>query len=153
MDSAQPVPVLLGRAPHGRALSIRPVLWRCLRHPHQPEHRGVSRASGDSARSGGRKGGNSSIEPRYKGDPEVNGTVLTNNKPESLRPDVVLHATRNATEIQCVYEIKFPCFERHRLDPMNSPGVMEQLKSYQHLSRNCRVNLVTPTGVKPYEGR
>lgn len=96
--------------------------------------------------------GNFSIEPRYKGKPEVNGTVLTNNKLESLKPDVVLHATRNATHIQCVYEFKFPCYERHRLDPLNSPGVEYQLESYKHLTRSCQVVLVTPAGAVPYGG-
>jgi len=96
--------------------------------------------------------GNFSVEPRYKGAPELNGTVLTNNKLASLKPDLVVHATRNATHIQCVFEFKFPCFERHRLDPMNSPAVMDQLKGYQALARNCRVTLVTPAGLKPYEG-
>jgi hypothetical protein len=94
-----------------------------------------------------------SVEPRYKGDPEINGTVLTNNKLDSLKPDFVVHATRNATDIQCVFEFKFPCLERHRLDPMNSPGVQDQLNGYLHLSRNCRVTLVTPGGLKPYEGK
>jgi hypothetical protein len=96
--------------------------------------------------------GNFSVEPRYKGDPEVNGTVLTNNKLDSLKPDLVVHATRNATNIQCVFEFKFPCYERHRLDPMNSPGVKDQLKGYGNLSKSCRVTLVTPAGLKPYEG-
>jgi len=96
--------------------------------------------------------GNFSREPRYKGDPERNGTVLTNNKRDSLKPDVVLHATRNATHIQCVYELKFPCYERHRRDPMHSPGVEEQLDGYKRLVRSCRVVLVTPTGSLPYGG-
>jgi hypothetical protein len=96
--------------------------------------------------------GHFSVEPRYKGAPKLNGTVLTNNKRDSLKPDLVVHATRNATTIQCVFEFKFPCFERHRLEPMNSPGVMDQLKSYQQLARNCRVTLVTPAGLKAYEG-
>jgi len=96
--------------------------------------------------------GHFSVEPRYKGAPKLNGTVLTNNKRDSLKPDLVVHATRNATTIQCVFEFKFPCFERHRLEPMNSPGVMDQLKDYQQLARNCRVTLVTPAGLKAYEG-
>ncbi|WP_157774714.1 hypothetical protein [Melittangium boletus] len=91
-----------------------------------------------------------SIEPRYKGDPKANGTVLTNNKAESLRPDAVVHASRNATDVQCAYEFKFPCYERHRLDPMRSPGVAAQLNSYRHLSKSCRVTLVTPSGLEPY---
>jgi hypothetical protein len=97
--------------------------------------------------------GNFSVEPRYKGDPERNGTVLTNNKLDSLKPDLVLHATRNATHIQCVLEFKFPCYERHRLEPMNAWGVKGQLSGYQRLSKSCQVLLVTPSGIKPYEGK
>jgi hypothetical protein len=91
-----------------------------------------------------------SLEPRYKGEPELDGTILTQTERGSLKPDAVVHATRNATDVQCVYEFKFPCYERHRLDPMQSPGVQEQLESYKYLSRGCRVTLVTPAGVEPY---
>lgn len=91
-----------------------------------------------------------SLEPRYKGEPEFNGTLLTQTELGSLKPDAVVHATRNATDVQCVYEFKFPCYERHRLDPMQSPGVQEQLESYKYLSRGCRVTLVTPVGVEPF---
>ena len=94
-----------------------------------------------------------SVEPRYKGETEPDGAVLTNNKSGSLQPDIVLHATRNATHLQCVFELKFPCFEKHRLEPMGSPRVTGQLEAYQALSKNCRVALVTPTGIKFYEGR
>jgi hypothetical protein len=98
--------------------------------------------------------GNFSIEPRYKGSPQRNGTVLTNNKLESLHPDVVVHAMRNATNVQCVYELKFPCYERHRLNPMDAPTVGAQLDSYQYLAKGCRVTLVTPSGgLEPYKGR
>jgi hypothetical protein len=93
-----------------------------------------------------------SIEPRYKGEPKINGTILTNNKRGSLKPDVVVHASRNATDVQCVYEFKFPCHEKHRLDPIRSPDVVAQLNSYRYLSKGCRVTLVTPSGLKPYEG-
>jgi hypothetical protein len=95
--------------------------------------------------------GSFSIEPRYKGVPEINGTVLTNNKLGSLVPDVVVHAMRNATDVQCVYEIKFPCHERIRLAPM-SEDTKAQLESHAGLAVKCRVSLVTPTGVYPYEG-
>jgi hypothetical protein len=97
--------------------------------------------------------GQFSIEPRYKGDPKVNGTVLTNNRPGSLKPDVVLHATRNATDIQCVYELKFPCLESQRFAPMSSSDVQAQLESYKPLAGGCRVVLVTPAGVQPYGGK
>lgn len=92
-------------------------------------------------------GDNFSVEPRYKGDPNTNGIVLTNEKRGSLVPDLVVHATRNATQVQCVYELKFPCHERYRLNPLSSPGVDAQLKSYQNLSNRCPVALVTPSGL------
>lgn len=94
--------------------------------------------------------GNFSVEPRYRGDPESNGVVLTSGGEGSLSPDVVVHAMRNAAQVQCVYEIKFPCLERHRLDPLGSPGVTAQLDSYQGLSWRCPVALVTPTGLHQF---
>ena len=93
-------------------------------------------------------GDNFSIETRYKGNADTNGTALTNDGPESLVPDLVVHATRNATDVQCVYEFKFPCYEKHRLSPMKAPGVESQLTSYQKLSNRCPVALVTPGGLK-----
>lgn len=93
-------------------------------------------------------GDNFSVEPRYKGNPDAHGAVLTKEGPESLVPDLVVHATRNATNIQCVYELKFPCLEKHRLNPMDSFGVREQLTGYQKLSNRCPVALVTPSGLK-----
>ncbi len=72
--------------------------------------------------------------------------------PGSLSLTSYVHATRNATDMQCVYEFKFPCYERHKLDPMRSPGVQEQLEVYQKLSKSCRVVLLTPVGLKPFGG-
>jgi len=95
--------------------------------------------------------GNFSVEPRYRGNPESNGVVLTNGGLGSLSPDVVVHATRNATQVQCVYEIKFPCHEQHRLNPLGSPGVTAQLDSYQRLSWRCPAALITPSGLHQFE--
>lgn len=92
--------------------------------------------------------GNFSVEPRYKGNPDANGVVLTNDGPTSLVPDLVVHATRNATDVQCVYEFKFPCLERHKLNPLKSPGTEAQLENYQQLTRRCPVALITPSGLK-----
>jgi hypothetical protein len=89
-------------------------------------------------------GDNFSVEPRYKGNPEDNGVVLTKDGPESLVPDLVVHATRNATDIQCVYEFKFPCHEKRRLSPMAFSDVKSQLDGYQGLTRRCPVALITP---------
>ena len=93
-------------------------------------------------------GDNFSVEPRYKGNPDTHGVVLTNDGPESLVPDLVVHAIRDATNVQCVYEFKFPCHEKHRLNPMDAPGVKAQLHGYQKLSNRCPVALVTPSGLK-----
>ncbi|MFY0577225.1 hypothetical protein ACN28S_25505 [Cystobacter fuscus] len=92
-------------------------------------------------------GDNFSIEPRYKGKADSSGITLTTDGPGSLVPDVVVHATRNATDIQCVYEFKFPCHESRRLSPITSSGVKEQLKGYQRLTRRCPVALITPGGL------
>jgi hypothetical protein len=91
--------------------------------------------------------GNFSVEPRYKPDPEVNGVVLTNKGPNTLQPDLVVHATRNATEVQCVYEFKFPCLANHKLDPLSAPGVREQLRSYQRLTQRCPSAVISPKGL------
>jgi hypothetical protein len=90
-------------------------------------------------------GDNFSVEPRYKGNPDAHGVVLTNDGPASLVPDLVVHATRNATNIQCVYEFKFPCFEKHKLDPLRSSDTATQLKNYEGLTKRCPVALITPT--------
>ncbi len=90
---------------------------------------------------------NFTIEPRYKPDPEVNGVVLTNKGLDTLHPDFVVHGTRNATDVQCVYEFKFPCFSAHRLDPRSSPGVEDQLKAYQKLTKRCPAALIAPVGL------
>ncbi len=90
---------------------------------------------------------NFSIEPRYKPDPDVNGVVLTSKGANTLHPDLVVHATRNATSVQCVYEFKFPCLAGHKLDPLSAPGVREQLRSYQRLSQRCPVAVISPKGL------
>ena len=92
-------------------------------------------------------GDNFSIEPRYQGKADSSGITLTTDGPASLVPDVVVHATRNATDIQCVYEFKFPCHESRRLSPNNASGVKEQLKGYQRLTKRCPVALITPGGL------
>lgn len=95
---------------------------------------------------------NFTLEPRYKPDPEVNGVVLTNKGLDTLHPDFVVHGTRNATDVQCVYEFKFPCFADHKLSPLSAPGVKEQLHRYQKLTRRCPAVVVSPKGLDPLEG-
>ncbi|WNG41329.1 hypothetical protein F0U61_52275 [Archangium violaceum] len=90
---------------------------------------------------------NFTVEPRYKPDPDVNGVVLTNKGLDTLHPDFVVHGTRNATDVQCVYELKFPCLSAHKLDPRKSPGVEAQLDAYQRLTKRCPVAIISPTGL------
>jgi hypothetical protein len=58
---------------------------------------------------------------------------------------------RNATDVQCVYELKFPCFADHKLDPFLAPGVKAQLRNYQKLTKRCPVALVSPKGLDSLE--
>jgi hypothetical protein len=87
---------------------------------------------------------NFSIEPRYRQDKMTKEVMLTDRKRDSLRPDVVLHFTRNATRIQCIYDFKFPCVRADRIDPLKGLGVKEQLKAYFDLERSCMPAIVTP---------
>ena len=90
---------------------------------------------------------NFTVEPRYKPDPEVNGVVLTDKGLNTLNPDFVVHGTRNATDVQCVYELKFPCLSAHKPDPRTSPGVDAQLAAYQKLTNRCPAALISPAGL------
>ena len=94
---------------------------------------------------------NFTVEPRYKLDPELDGVVLTNKGLDTLHPDFVVHGTRNATDVQCVYEFKFPCFADHKLNPLLAPGVKAQLRSYQKLTKRCPAAVVSPKGLDPLE--
>ncbi|REG29920.1 hypothetical protein ATI61_107617 [Archangium gephyra] len=90
---------------------------------------------------------NFTVEPRYKPDPEVNGVVLTNKGIDTLNPDFVVHGTRNATDVQCVYELKFPCLSAQKLAPHKSRWVEAQLKAYQELSKRCPAAVISPAGL------
>ncbi|MFY0527866.1 hypothetical protein ACN28I_33520 [Archangium gephyra] len=90
---------------------------------------------------------NFTIEPRYKPDPEESGAVLTNGGIGTLNPDFVVHGTRNATDVQCVYDLKFPCFSAHKLAPHKSARAEAQLKAYQDLTRRCPAAIISPTGL------
>ncbi|MCY1082641.1 hypothetical protein [Archangium lansingense] len=95
---------------------------------------------------------NFTVEPRYKPDPDVNGVALTNGGPNTLHPDFVVHGTRNATDVQCVYEFKFPCLANHKLDPLSMSGVKAQLNGYQKLTKRCPAAVISPKGLDPLEG-
>lgn len=90
---------------------------------------------------------NFTIEPRYKLDPEVDGVVRTNRGLDTLHPGFVVHGTRNATDVQCVYEFKYPCLSAHKLDPRTTPGVEEQLRAYQKLAKRCPAAIISPAGL------
>jgi|GEM_PF-1119608 len=87
------------------------------------------------------------VEPRYKPDPKSNGFILTKRGPDTLRPDFVVHGTRNATDVQCVYEFKFPCLSKNKLDPRTISGAEAQLAAYQKLSYRCPVAIISPQGL------
>lgn len=87
---------------------------------------------------------NFSIEPRYRQDTMTKEVMLTDRRRGSLRPDLVLHFTRNATRIQCIYDFKFPCIQRERIDPLGVKGVREQLKAYHELELSCIPAIITP---------
>ncbi len=90
---------------------------------------------------------NFTVEPRYKPDPEVNGVVLTDKGVDTLHPDLVVHGTRNATDVQCVYELKFPCLSDQKLAPHKSSRVEAQLNAYQKLSNRCPAAVISPAGL------
>jgi hypothetical protein len=87
---------------------------------------------------------NFSIEPRYRKDTLTGEVLLTDVWRGSLRPDVVLHFTRNATRIQCIYDFKFPCILSRRSNPLDDADVFEQLHNYQKLARGCQPAVITP---------
>ncbi|WP_395816078.1 hypothetical protein [Archangium minus] len=89
---------------------------------------------------------NFSVEPRYRRDPDpgASGYVLTDRKIGSLKPDIVLHFTRNATRIQCVFDFKFPCLPKRMGNPLDDPDTLQQLLSYTPLTIECRPAVVTP---------
>lgn len=91
---------------------------------------------------------NFTIEPRYKPDPALNGVELASGGTGTLRPDFVVHGTRNATDVQCVYDLKFPCLAAHKLNPLLAPGVRGQLERYQELTKRCPAAVVSPTGLE-----
>ncbi|HZH15068.1 MAG TPA: hypothetical protein VE057_12005 [Archangium sp.] len=86
---------------------------------------------------------NFSVEPRYRKDGLTQEVILTDRLAGSLHPDLVLHFTRNATRIQCIYEFKFPCGDEKN-DPWSIAEVEKQMKNYAGLGGECKPALVTP---------
>jgi hypothetical protein len=86
---------------------------------------------------------NFSIEPRLRKDELTREVLLTNRRDGSLQPDIVIHFTRNATRIQCIYDLKFPCgYEVGR--NLWTTDVVTQMASYANLGGECAPALVTP---------
>jgi hypothetical protein len=85
---------------------------------------------------------NFSIEPRLRKDELTGDVMLTDRWAGSQRPDVVIHFTRNATRIQCIYELKFPC--GYEVGNPRTPDVVAQLDAYAALGGECKPALVTP---------
>ena len=86
---------------------------------------------------------NFSIEPRLRKDELTEEVLLTNRRAGSLRPDIVIHFTRNSTQIQCIYDLKFPCGYAVGSNPWSNDVVM-QMRSYGELGGECLPALVTP---------
>lgn len=86
---------------------------------------------------------NFAIEPRLRKDPLMEEVLLTDRRAGSLRPDIVIHFTRNITRIQCIYDLKFPCGYAVGSNPW-SDDVVAQLKVYGDLGGECLPALVTP---------
>ncbi|EPX60089.1 hypothetical protein D187_002175 [Cystobacter fuscus DSM 2262] len=64
----------------------------------------------------------------------------------SLVPDIVLHLVRDATRIQFLYDLFFPCTSKSKSDPLG-PGrqVMDKkLEKYEPLTKRQSRALVTP---------
>ncbi|HYO59960.1 hypothetical protein [Archangium sp.] len=85
---------------------------------------------------------NYSVEPRLRKDEITQEVLLTDRWAGSLQPDIVIHFTRNATRIQCIYDLKFPC-GYEVANPWTS-YVDVQMKSYEKLGGQCPPALVSP---------
>jgi hypothetical protein len=84
---------------------------------------------------------NFSIEPQLRKD-EFGDIVLTDRRLGSLRPDIVIHFTRNKTRIQCIYDLKFPC--GYQVANTWDEYVERQMANYAGLGGECPPALVTP---------
>ncbi|MBM7111918.1 hypothetical protein [Archangium primigenium] len=86
---------------------------------------------------------NFSIEPRLRRDGITQDVMLTDRWGGSLQPDIVVHFARNATRIQCIYDLKFPCGYEVGTNPW-TPAVVSQMNAYGRLGGECPPALVTP---------
>ncbi|MBN8228204.1 hypothetical protein JYK02_11860 [Corallococcus macrosporus] len=87
---------------------------------------------------------NVSIEPRYSGDAKSGGPALTNQWTGSKKPDVVLHATNQPLQIQCIFDLKFPCTGNSKAEPFTSGDTRRQMSRYEDLGGKCKPAIITP---------
>ena len=86
--------------------------------------------------------GNFSIEPRLRKDEITEEVLLTRTWKGSLKPDVVIHFTRDVTRVQCIYDLKFPC--GYEVGNPWSMEVQNQMDLYAGLGGECYPAIVTP---------
>ncbi|WP_338864460.1 hypothetical protein [Myxococcus stipitatus] len=87
---------------------------------------------------------NIAVEPRYRLDPASGRFFVTDRWAGSLRPDIVVHASKDLHRIQCVYDFKFPCTAASKSNPLASPEVVQQLDRYEALGGHCPPAIITP---------
>lgn len=92
---------------------------------------------------------NISIEPQYGWDETLQKYVLTRIWKDSLKPDIVLHFARDPSQVQCVFDFKFPCVAAKKGRPLG-PDELAQLAKYDKLRGTCPSAIVTPQlGINP----
>ncbi|NTX33441.1 hypothetical protein FJV41_25055 [Myxococcus llanfairpwllgwyngyllgogerychwyrndrobwllllantysiliogogogochensis] len=87
---------------------------------------------------------NISVEPRYGPDPRTGRYALTQVWAKSLKPDIVVHFSKDPNRVQCVYDFKFPCTTASKSNPLDNTDVLKQLRQYEKLGRPCSPSIVTP---------
>ncbi|AFE06030.1 hypothetical protein COCOR_04790 [Corallococcus coralloides DSM 2259] len=87
---------------------------------------------------------NVSIEPRYSGDTSSGGPAMTSMWTGSNKPDIVLHATGQPLQIQCIFDFKFPCTLSGKSQPLGSSETRKQMARYKELGGKCRPAIITP---------
>jgi hypothetical protein len=87
-----------------------------------------------------------SREPRYGKNPSSEGPVLTNRKPGSLVPDIVLHLAKKPNKVRFVYDFYFPCTLASKSNPrgMGDRKLIEKQEKYGILGGDKEPALVTP---------
>ncbi|MFB1481478.1 hypothetical protein [Corallococcus sp. RDP092CA] len=87
---------------------------------------------------------NVSIEPRYDGGARPGNPSLANQWAGSKKPDIVLHASGQPLQIQCIFDFKFPCTRSGKSDPLASSETQKQMARYKELGGKCKPAIVTP---------